>query len=213
MPAARNPFAPFEIELIEQWYPHVPTAVIAKALGRSVQSIYAKARSLGLEKTRNCLARFARLQPGHAKGRCTRFQPGLTPWNKGTKGLQLGGEATQFKPGRLPHTWRPIGTYRVSKDGYLQRKLTDTRCTRRDYVPVHHLVWRLHGGAIPPGHALCFRDGDKTNLDINNLELIHRRELMARNTRHRLPEELNQVISLKAALTRRINNLEGSNQP
>lgn len=195
---------------LRRLYPNHTAEAIAAQIGRPLSSVRQRAHTLGLRKSRGWIAEQSRIRtadPNHP-GRNTRFRSGRRTWNKGMKGLNLGGTATQFKPGHRPHTWRPIGTYRVSKDGYLQSKLADTGNTLRDYVFVHHLIWRMHGGRIPRGHALVFRDGDKANLDINNLELITRAELMARNTRHRLPPELNRVIALRAALNRRINNLE-----
>ena len=126
------------------------------------------------------------------------------------QGLDIGGKATRFKKGNRPHTWHPIGHTRVTKDGYLQRKTADTGVTRRDYVHIHHLVWRMHGGTVPPGHALVFRDGDRLNLDINNLELITRAEFMRRNTVHRLPPDLKQVADLKRQLSRKLTYIERS---
>ena len=43
----------------------------------------------------------------------------------------------------------------------LERKLTDTGVTRRDFVCIHHIIWREAGREIPPGHALVFKDGNK----------------------------------------------------
>ena len=63
----------------------------------------------------------------------------------------------------------------VLPEGYLQRKMADTGVTRRDYVNVHHLIWREAGNDIPPGHILIFRDGNKANFALENLELITRK--------------------------------------
>ena len=167
---------------------------VARALKRSRSAIRNRVTKLGLRKRENA----------------GRFTPGHNTWNKGMKGLDIGGKETRFKPGDMPHTWRPIGHTRETKDGYLQRKVQDTRVTRRDYVGVHHLVWRMHGRSIPPGHALVFRDGDIRNFDINNLELVSRAELMRRNTVHRLPKELAQLVQLRGALMRQINKRQGA---
>lgn len=109
------------------------------------------------------------------------------------------------KPGEMPHNWRAVGADRVSKEGYLQRKIADTGVSRRDYVPVHHLIWRMHGRDIPPGYALCFVDGDKSNVDINNLELVSRAELMRRNSVHQLPKEAALAAQLVGCIRRQIN--------
>lgn len=76
----------------------------------------------------------------------------------------------------------------------------------RDWRPVHVLLWEEHRGPVPEGHAIVFRNGDRTDIRLENLACISRAELMRRNTRHNLPPEINQVISLRAALVRKINN-------
>lgn len=130
----------------------------------------------------------------------------MVPWNKGMKGLQTGGRETQFKPGSRPHTWKPIGSERTV-DGYLQRKVTDTGYPPRDWQPVHVLLWVEHRGPVPAGHAVRFKDGDRTHIAIDNLELISRAQLMRRNTLHNLPPELVETIRARSALVRRINHL------
>lgn len=201
----------WEIEVVRAVYPYVSTAKLADAMGCTRDQIYRLADRLALKKTAAYLASpdACRMRRGDKLGAAFRFKPGHATWNKGTRYVAGGRSAeTRFKPGTRPHTWRPIGSERVSKEGYLQRKIADTGCTRRDYVGVHHLVWRLHGLEVPAGHALVFRDGDKRNFDINNLELISRRELMSRNTVHRLPKELALVVQLKGAVQRQINKRE-----
>jgi hypothetical protein len=88
---------------------------------------------------------------------------------------------TSFKKGQKPHTWRPIGTERTTKEGYLQRKVTDTGNTVHDYVEVHRLLWEEHHGPIPEGHVVIFKDGDRTHITLDNLMLISRAELVVLN--------------------------------
>jgi hypothetical protein len=201
----RLPWSDIEVALLREFYPWVKTAIIAGELGRSVSSVYDKADNMGLKKNPIYLASKEAQRQRIVANRNTRFQPGQSPWNKGMKGLDIGGKATRFKPGNRPHTWQPIGHTRTTKDDYLQRKMADTGCTRRDYVPIHHLVWRMHGGTIPRGHALVFRDGNARNFDINNLELVTRAELMRRNSVHRYPKPIVALIQLRGALNRQIN--------
>lgn len=108
---------------------------------------------------------------GFKSGRDGRFKKGNRPSPKaGAKGPNR----TSFKKGRKPHTWRPIGTERITKEGYLQRKVSDTGNTVRDYVEVHRLLWEEHHGPIPGGHVVIFKDGDRTNIVIENLMLVSR---------------------------------------
>lgn len=66
------------------------------------------------------------------------------------------------------------------------------------------MLWEAAHGPVPAGHALAFVNGDKTDIRLDNLECISRRELMARNTVHNYPPELRQIIRLKGAITKRI---------
>lgn len=60
----------------------------------------------------------------------------------------------------------------VTKRGYLQKIWTDpeTGKLRREFV--HRLVWMEHNGPIPEGFHVHHKDGDKTNNEISNLELL-----------------------------------------
>lgn len=195
MTTAGNPqrrWTPDEDAALRALYPQHSRREVARALDRTLYSIKNRVHNLGLQK---------RLNPG-------RFQPGEQPWNKGTHYTAGGKSAqTRFKKGNRPHNWHPIGHTRASKEGYLERKIADTGCTRRDYVNIHRLIWRMHGRQIPPGHVVVFRDGDKRNFDINNLQLVSRAELMRRNSVHtQYPPEVAQLVQLRGALMRQINN-------
>ena len=197
-----------EIEVLRQLYPTTRSSDIARLINRTSQQIYDKANRLKIRKPPETIARLASeamRKPDHG-GRKALFQKGLTPWNKGIK-FDSGGRSheTQFKKGHKPHTWNPVGHERVSKEGYLQRKLTDTGVTRRDYVPIHHIVWKEAGREIPEGYALIFKDGNKRNFALDNLELLHRSELMRRNSYHNHGPEIAKLIQLQGAITRQIN--------
>lgn len=202
-----------EIEYLRRHYPTTETKQIAASLGRPLGGTFAKADNLGLKKDPEWLRQntTARLHKSSKKGQ---FAPGHATWNKGKPHPASGRSAeTQFKPGHMPRFWRPVGNTRVNKDGYLERKTADTGITWRDYVGVHHLVWRMHGRTVPPGHALVFRDGDKRNFDINNLELVTRAQLMARNSTHRHGPEIAQISQLIGAIHRQLNQKERHAQP
>lgn len=197
-----------QIDTLRARYPHEKTAKLAAELGVSIGRVYAKAAELSLKKTPEYYASpdACRLRRGDNIGVAFRFQKGHVPANKGQKGFNHPGmQATQFKKGQRPHTWHPIGSERHSKEGYLQRKLTDTGVTRRDYVPVHHIVWREAGRDIPKGFHLSFKDGNKANITLENLELVSYAEMMKRNSFHNYPKEIAQIIQLRGAVNRQIN--------
>lgn len=198
-----------ELQQLRDLYPDTPTAEIARLTGRLVGSVYQKALSIGLRKSASYLSSVAacRLRQGDEVGKEFRFQKGHASWNKGRKGWTPGGAsiATRFQEGHRPHTWRPVGTERINADGYRDRKISDTGYPPRDWRGVHLLLWEEHHGPVPAGHAVVFRNGNKADIRIENLELITRRELMARNTVHNLPPAIVQVVQLRGALVRQIN--------
>ena len=189
-------------------YPTTPTAELARALGLRVDQVHRKACKLGLKKTPEFSAQHGHRLDGKI-GKESRFQAGHTPWNAG-KSFKAGGRSVehQFKPGMLPHNHKPIGHIRTTADGYLEQKMTDTGVTRRDYVLIHRLVWMAAHGPIPAGHVVVFRDGNKLNPELTNLELITRQELARRNSIHRLPPELKQTIRAITSIKRRIKKHE-----
>ena len=100
------------------------------------------------------------------------YKKGCVPWNKGMKGLHIGGEATQFKKGQKPWNTRPDGYASVDTDGFVHIKTPGAR--KMTYK--HRWVWEQAYGPIPSGHCLIFLDGNKQNCSLNNLALITRAE-------------------------------------
>lgn len=210
-----------EIEILRRHYPDMITKAIADALGRSERQVYQKARSLGLKKSDEYLAspEACRLRREDNPGVATRFEKGQRPWNKG-KPFKAGGRSaeTQFKKGEMAgaaqHNYVPIGSVRVTKYGALEQKVTDdpTLYPARRWRPVSHLVWERERGPIPDGHIVRFRPGMHTvaydEITIGRLECITKAENMRRNTLHRYPKEVTDVIRARAVLNRRINHVE-----
>ena len=197
-----------DIATLRALYPDARTADIAQRLGRSIHQVHSKAHNLRLRKSAAFNASPLAYRLDGIVGKETRFKKGHASWNKGKHGFKPGGRAaeTQFEKGHMPHNWVPIGTEQI-RDGYLVRKVTDTR-SRNDWQAVHILLWIDHYGPVPEKHAIIFRDGNRKNIVIDNLELISRRELMLRNTIHRYPPELKQAIRLVSKLKRKIEAVD-----
>lgn len=128
----RVPWTDYDLVLLRELYQDMPTADISGILDRPIRTIYQKAAQLGLKKSEVYLASEAacRLRRGDNVGAEFRFKKGQVPANKGMKGVTYPGcIATQFKPGnrsgRAAQNYQPIGTERISKDGYLERKIND----------------------------------------------------------------------------------------
>lgn len=148
---------------------------------------------------------------GMTTGRSGYFEKGQKPWNAGMKGWKAGGRAseTQFKKGDKPHNWVPVGTERLL-DGYLQRKMTDTGYPPADWVEVHRLLWEEHQGPIPESHIVVFKDGDRTHIALDNLELISRAENAIRNKLGfgAYPDELKPALGAVVKVTATIAKLK-----
>lgn len=210
---SRHSWTRTHVQILKEFYPDRTAALVAEIIGCSTSAVYQMATKLKIKKSAAFYASTnARRLDGNIGADC-RFKPGQTPWNKGIP-FNSGGRSheTQFKKGQKPHSWNPIGHERESKEGYLQRKLTNTGVTRRDYVAVHHIVWREAGREIPAGFALRFKDGNKRNFALDNLELISRSELMRRNSVHNYGPEIAQLYQLQGAITRQINLRQGKSK-
>jgi len=172
---------------------------LALRFGCNVQQIYNRANKMGLHKDLDFLHQYYRENfKGH---KATQFKKGMKSWNKGQKGLQIGGVETQFKKGRLPHNTKPIG-FRSYRDGYLVERV------EKGFEFVHKLIWKQHHGDIPKGMFVVFKDRNKNNICIENLEIIDRVEHIRRNHIQNLPPELKEVVHIKKSITRKINQIE-----
>lgn len=209
--AVRHAWTPEQDAALRERFPTTASAALAMELGVSCTQLNGRATKLGLRKSKAYLSKMSRAK---ILGVTTRFKPGHTPFNKGIKGWKAGGRSadTQFKKGAHPHSWKPIGSERMSKEGYLQRKLTDTGYPPRDWVPVHHIIWRAAGFDIPKGYRLVFKNGDKTRIEIDNLELVSIADLLRRNSYHNYGKDIARLVQLRGAITRQIHRREKSCQ-
>lgn len=200
--------------LVAKLYPDTPTADVARRLGVSETSVYNQAAVLGIRKSAAYMASPAacRLRRGDNIGAKSQFKKGGKPWNTGMKGLQIGGVGTRFQPGHVGgisvEVYKPIGTERINKDGYLERKIHDGLPRQSRWRAVHLLLWEEANGRLPSGHAIAFRDGDKRNLNLDNLHLVSRADLMRRNSYHNYGPEIARLVQLKSAIARQINKRE-----
>lgn len=118
-----------------------------------------------------------------------RFEPGREAWNKGRPQAEWmppesveRTRATRFAKGQLPHNARdlPIGSERIA-GGYVEVKVAERPSgegpAHDNWRPKAHLVWeRANGRALRPGEVVVFADGDRSNLDPENLVAMTRTE-------------------------------------
>jgi hypothetical protein len=194
------------IRKLRRLYPNMDNKAIAKRLRRTLPGIDNMAHKLVLRKSAAFLA-------------AHRFPKGLIPWNRGVTGY-MGPNRTTFRKGQMPHNHKPVGSERVTKDGYLERKVREPKKWRA----VHVLLWESVHGKVKRGHIVVFKAGvnkeRRLSPVIADLECISREENMRRNTYHRYPKEIARLIQLRGALNRQINKRaqheeqnRGSSQP
>jgi hypothetical protein len=216
----RHQWTKFELQLLRWTYPHVKTARLIDLLDHPLTAINGKAHQLGIRKTVEYLGSDAACRKigHHPNSRATQFKKGLVPHNKGVKrpGWHSGRMSeTWFKQGHrggaAAKNWMPIGTIRVDGEGYLRIKVREGRAGEASGFgntkiwPLYgRYLWEQHHGPIPPSHTVIFKDRNRANVVIDNLELISRKDLMARNTVHNLPKELALAIQLAGALKRQL---------
>lgn len=147
---------------------------------------------------------------GWLTGRTGRFEKGVPSWSAGKKlGTRGRSAETQFKPGqrtgRANALYKPIGTERVTRDGYVERKIHDGMPLQSRWRAVHLIRWEGVNGPIPEGHCLKCLDGDKQNTDPSNWIAVPRALLPRLSGRWGInyddaPEELKPTLLAVAQL-------------
>jgi hypothetical protein len=217
--APRKFWTKADMDLLAELYPSCSTVEIAQRMERSIIACLGMANKLGLKKTQQYLRKYG-FQKGSTIGSAYRFKKGQVPSNKGLRrpGYHAGRmRETQFKPGhksgKAAENWRPIGAIAGDSEGYLRIKVREAIHGKEPtgfgnvkvWPLLHRRVWEQLNGSVPAGHAIAFKDGDRHNCSVENLELISRAELAHRNRMWgRMPRELADTIHLNGQLKRRI---------
>lgn len=134
---------------------------------------------------------------GLKSGLDTRFKKGFTPHNAGTKGLSKANAGT-FTPDRYHSNKMPVGSERLTRDGYIMIKTADPDTWKLKHQAVY--------GPVPKGFMLRFKDQDTTNCDPDNLELVSMAENLRLNQAgySHAPEEIKPVIKVIAKIQCRL---------
>jgi hypothetical protein len=75
----------------------------------------------------------------------------------------------------------PIGQENIcNSKGYILVKIANPSVWRYK----HKLVWEAANGPVPEGHVILFADGNKLNINLDNLLLVSTQELAVMNKRH-----------------------------
>ncbi len=112
------------------------------------------------------------------------FKKGNVAHNKGKKQIEYMSQEsiertkeTRFKKGNKPKNYRPVGSERITKDGYIEVKVADPN----KWETKNKIIYKQYFGDIPKGHKVIYADGNKLNNDINNLILLSDNEELIMN--------------------------------
>lgn len=169
----------------EQWQ------TIADALGRSIDSVKARAKNhlhiqrkeYGtfftpeedawlIEHYMDCkYTELAKRFSEQFNRPCTQFMLR----SRAVKRLHLNTGRQGFKKGQVVHNIKPIGYEMTTKHGgYTYVKVANTGVKNKDFRAKHHLMYEKYNGEIPKGHIVIFLDGDRQNFEPDNLYALNR---------------------------------------
>jgi hypothetical protein len=151
-----------------------------------------------------------RKRKGWKTGRTGQFPKGNISHNKGKKGVcapgsEKGWFAKGTLGGRAAKIRKPIGYERISRDGYLERKVNDDLPFQRRWKTVHRINWEAVNGPLPSGSALKCLDGNPQNVDAENWKAVPRAMMPRLAGRHTMafdsaPSELKPSLMAIAEL-------------
>ncbi len=118
------------------------------------------------------------LNPKIIRDKLGRFTKNSIPENKGTKGV-LKKNKTSFKKGHLPFNTKYDGAISI-RGGYKY-----IRVSKGKWLLLHRHIWTLENGKIPKKHLIIFKDKNKLNCTIDNLECISMTENRNRNINYK----------------------------
>lgn len=146
---------------------------------------YMKARKIKNGLSEQC--RFKKGQKSHNKGK--KLEEFMSP-----EGIE-NSKKTRFKKGQRPYNKCDIGEIRINSDGYYIKKIKNSGTQAQRWAFLHRLIWEEKHGPIPEGKMVEFADGNKLNLDINNLILADRREHLELNRQNNFKPRDNANIT------------------
>lgn len=105
-----------------------------------------------------------------------------------------GPNKTSFKKGNKPANHLPVGTERVSSDGYVEIKMEEGM---NKWKSKARLIWQQEHGNLKEAELLRFKDGNRLNCQLSNLDKFTRSEHVRLNQMdyNGLPEEIKPVAA------------------
>ena len=199
---ARHKWTEEEIEFIREIYPYYENKEISKMV-KDKFGFDVSARNL-----LNVRHKYKFPKKSIPNSGC--YRKGDVPWNKGkgmSEEVKEKVKGTWFKKGEIPKNHRPIGSTRVSVDGYKLIKIAEPN----KWALYHRHLWeKTHGEKLSKNEVVIFADGDKSNFDIDNLVKVSRSNLLYLNNKKLIFDdpELTKTGVNVSKVAEKINELE-----
>jgi len=194
-----------ETNLFKELYPNMFAQEVANLFNCSVRSVYNLAFNMKIKKSKEWMQQELQRQAIRLKfaGKEFKFKPGHIPANKGQK-MDVDQyekcKVTFFAKGNEPHNIKWDGYERTTVDDYVE-----VRISKGKFKMKHRLIWEQVNGSLPTGMIVVFKDKNKRNFALNNLEAITLKVNMERNRMTNYPPELRNLIKLNNKLKKKIN--------
>lgn len=197
--------------LLKEFYLFTPVKTMADIIGRSGTFVDTRLRQLKLKQSRKLIDEIIEM---------FKIRPGTIPANKGKRQTEYMSPdaikktlATRFKKGHLPHNAAGFedGDIKIrfhklkdgSKQGYKW-----IRISKAKWKMLHVYNWEKVNGPLPADHIVVFRDKDRMNCDVSNMECIKLEENMRRNSIHNYPPEVKSAVIKIGKLNKKIRYAE-----
>ena len=199
---SRHVWSEEEIKFLKEIYPYYPNREIAKIL-KDKFGIAVTDKQLANARNNNGLPKKVIPNSGI-------YKKGKVAWNKGKKmpeETKAKVKKTWFKKGRIPENHKPVGSTRVTVDGYKEIKIAEPN----KWALYHRHLWeKTHGKKLSKNEVVIFADGDKSNFDIDNLVKVNRANLLYLNNNKLIFDdpELTKTGVNVSKVAEKINELE-----
>ena len=202
-----------EKALLRKLYADTSMEELMKKFNCTKSQVYNQANANGLKKSKAFIAETTRknqlkqIEAGTHKG----FPKGHIPDNKGKKMSaelyeKMRQSGTWYQKGNRPQNYKPVGSTRISIDGYIEIKTKDPRT----WEMLHRHNWEKCFGKIPEGYNLVFKNKIRTDTRVENLKLLSHAQLMSKNTIHRYPTEVKDLIRTLSKFKKTIKSHESN---
>lgn len=199
---ARTSFTKEEDDFIKKNYLTMPIKAMAKRIGRSSCGVKGRLNHLGLSVPAEVAERNRLAGLKHGQG-----------WNKGMKIEEFMTSEqsirntlkTRYKKGNIPHNVREDYALSIHANGYLwiRKGMNDWELLQRWIYRIHHEV------NLTSKENIIFKDGNRANFRIENLEKISNEDLMRRNgIYNRYPKNMMEAMLTLGRLKRLIKRYE-----